>query len=127
MNGGGNREDGCQKLEIEEATDKNYERKSPPLVLMWGYLPGISQQRSPLFSPSPVRFPYAGDSWKDVSGGGCGFALAISGNSSLFLKLFCICDEVKYIGSLLVCINFYMVDSENSELFPLLLSLILFS
>lgn len=91
MNGGGNREDDNKKLEIKkEATDKNYQRKSSSVVLMWGYLPGISQQRSPLFSPSPVPFPYAGDSWKDVSGGGCGFAMAISGNSSLFLKLFCI-------------------------------------
>lgn len=33
-------------------------------------------------------------------------------------------DEVKYIGSLLVCINAYIVDPENLELFPLLLSFI---
>ncbi|XP_073282185.1 uncharacterized protein [Primulina huaijiensis] len=49
------------------------------LVLMWGYLPGALPQRSPLLSPVPVRLPPgAGNSWKDVCGGGCGFAMAIS-------------------------------------------------
>ena len=52
------------------------------LVFMWGYLPGALPQRSPLLSPTAVRLPQsvgAGRSWKDVSGGGCGFAMAISG------------------------------------------------
>jgi hypothetical protein len=51
------------------------------LVLMWGYLPGVSPQRSPLLGPVPVRLPpaAAGDVWRDVCGGGCGFAMAISG------------------------------------------------
>jgi hypothetical protein len=55
------------------------------LVLMWGYLPGVSPQRSPLLGPVPVRLPPAaaapgGDGWRDVCGGGCGFAMAISGD-----------------------------------------------
>ncbi|KAI3912502.1 hypothetical protein MKW98_020964 [Papaver atlanticum] len=64
------------------------------VVLMWGYLPGATPQRSPLISPTPVHLPTVIDSdsfntqggggirrsdlWKDVCGGGCGFALAIS-------------------------------------------------
>ncbi|XP_059667853.1 ultraviolet-B receptor UVR8-like [Cornus florida] len=50
-------------------------------VLMFGYLPGASPQRSPLLSPAKVHFPAAnlhGDSWKEVCGGGCGFAMVIS-------------------------------------------------
>nr|CAB3478831.1 unnamed protein product [Digitaria exilis] len=55
------------------------------VVLMWGYLPGVSPQRSPLLGPVPVRLPAAaaaagGDGWRDVCGGGCGFAMAISGD-----------------------------------------------
>ena len=55
------------------------------VVLMWGYLPGVSPQRSPLLGPVPVRLPPAaaaagGDGWRDVCGGGCGFAMAISGD-----------------------------------------------
>ncbi|KAF5204769.1 Ultraviolet-b receptor uvr8 [Thalictrum thalictroides] len=57
------------------------------LVLMWGYLPGISNQRSPLVSPEVVKLPgsigVGNDSWKDVSGGGCGFAMAISESGKL--------------------------------------------
>lgn len=87
MNGGGNREEGNGKLEIQEEAPSTNNKKKSTAVLMWGYLPGISQQRSPLFSPSAVEFPYAGDSWKDVCGGGCGFAMAISGNSSLSLYI----------------------------------------
>ncbi|KAG8374347.1 hypothetical protein BUALT_Bualt11G0122300 [Buddleja alternifolia] len=50
-------------------------------VLMWGYFPGLTTQRSPLTSPESVLFPAAelgGDSWKDVCGGGCGFGMALS-------------------------------------------------
>ncbi|KAH6821897.1 Regulator of chromosome condensation family protein [Perilla frutescens var. hirtella] len=49
-------------------------------VLMWGYFPGVMAQRSPLNSPTSVRLPEteaAGDSWKDVCAGGCGFGMAL--------------------------------------------------
>ena len=49
------------------------------LVYMWGYLPGALPQRTPLLTPVLVRVPPSGYSWKDVCGGGCGFAMAISG------------------------------------------------
>ncbi|GFQ04806.1 ultraviolet-b receptor uvr8 [Phtheirospermum japonicum] len=60
------------------AIDKN-EKKCE--VLMCGYFPGVTAHRSPLTSPETVRFPeaeVAGDSWKDVCAGGCGFGIAIS-------------------------------------------------
>ncbi|XP_007026937.2 PREDICTED: ultraviolet-B receptor UVR8 isoform X2 [Theobroma cacao] len=47
-------------------------------VYMWGYLPGASPEKSPMLSPVPVRLPTSASSWKDVCGGGCGFAMAIS-------------------------------------------------
>ncbi|KAK8563797.1 hypothetical protein V6N13_005971 [Hibiscus sabdariffa] len=51
-------------------------------VYMWGYLPGTSPEKSPILSPVPVRLPDSVEggarSWKDVCGGGCGFAMAIS-------------------------------------------------
>ncbi|KAJ6322720.1 hypothetical protein OIU77_012543 [Salix suchowensis] len=51
------------------------------LVYMWGYLPGALPQRSPILSPLAVRSPvYA---WKDVCGGGCGFAMSISESGKL--------------------------------------------
>nr|KYP55805.1 putative E3 ubiquitin-protein ligase HERC5 [Cajanus cajan] len=53
---------------------------------MWGYLPGASPEKSPILSPAPVRLSdpsLAGDSWKDVCGGGCGFAMAISEKGKL--------------------------------------------
>ncbi|KAI4307585.1 hypothetical protein L6164_030757 [Bauhinia variegata] len=57
------------------------------LVYMWGYLPGALPQRTPLLTPVVVRVPQticsAGYSWKDVCGGGCGFAMAISGSGRL--------------------------------------------
>ncbi|XXG86436.1 hypothetical protein AAC387_Pa11g1333 [Persea americana] len=61
------------------------EIRKEKVVLMWGYLPGSSPQRSPLLSPDVVRLPQpvGGDSWKDVSGGGCGFAMAISESGKL--------------------------------------------
>lgn len=52
------------------------------MVYMWGYLPGASLEKSPILSPVPVPLSdpaFAGDLWKDVCGGGCGFAIAISG------------------------------------------------
>uniref|UniRef100_A0A6N2NIX9 RCC1-like domain-containing protein n=1 Tax=Salix viminalis TaxID=40686 RepID=A0A6N2NIX9_SALVM len=51
------------------------------MVFMWGYLPGALPQRSPISSPLAVRSTvYA---WKDVCGGGCGFAMAISESGKL--------------------------------------------
>lgn len=58
------------------------EERREALVYMCGYLPGVSPEKSPVLSLAPVRFPNwkdGGDSWKDVCGGGCGFAMAISG------------------------------------------------
>ncbi|EYU28619.1 hypothetical protein MIMGU_mgv1a024912mg [Erythranthe guttata] len=58
--------------------DKNEKQNE---VLMWGYFPGVAEQRSSLTSPASVRFPeteVVEDSWKDVSAGGCGFGMAIS-------------------------------------------------
>ncbi|KAF3433649.1 hypothetical protein FNV43_RR24752 [Rhamnella rubrinervis] len=52
------------------------------LVYMWGYLPGALPQRSPLQSPTVVRTP-ATYSWRDICGGGCGFAMAISESGKL--------------------------------------------
>ncbi|KAL1195873.1 Ultraviolet-B receptor UVR8 [Cardamine amara subsp. amara] len=55
-------------------------------VYMSGYLPGAAPEKSPILSPVPVRLPAAvhgGDSWKDVCGGGCGFAMAISEKGKL--------------------------------------------
>ncbi|TQE08237.1 hypothetical protein C1H46_006204 [Malus baccata] len=57
------------------------EERREALVYMWGYLPGVLPEKSPILSLSPVRFPNrmeGGYSWKDVCGGGCGFAMAIS-------------------------------------------------
>ncbi|KAL0333258.1 UNVERIFIED_CONTAM: Ultraviolet-B receptor UVR8 [Sesamum angustifolium] len=65
------------------ANDKNEKQCE---VLMWGYFPGVTAQRSPLTSPVTVRFPdgeLAGNSWKDVCAGGCGFGMAISGCGKL--------------------------------------------
>lgn len=61
------------------------------VVYMSGYLPGAAPEKSPILSPVPVRLPadaHGGDSWKDVCGGGCGFAMAISGKikSCVFLR-----------------------------------------
>ncbi|CAN0909565.1 hypothetical protein LINGRAHAP2_LOCUS25848, partial [Linum grandiflorum] len=50
-------------------------------VLMCGYLPGALPQRSPISSPVVVRSD--GFGWKDVCGGGCGFAMAISDSGKL--------------------------------------------
>ncbi|EXB89945.1 hypothetical protein L484_023597 [Morus notabilis] len=64
--------DGDVKMEEKEAAQR--------VAYMWGYLPGALQQRTPLLSPTIVR-PPPPFSWMDVCGGGCGFAMAISGAS----------------------------------------------
>ncbi|XP_077238918.1 ultraviolet-B receptor UVR8-like isoform X2 [Tasmannia lanceolata] len=65
----------------EEKMDEDKEA----VVLMWGYLPGASPARSSLLFPTGVRLPASvhGDSWKNVCGGGCGFAMAISESGKL--------------------------------------------
>ncbi|KAG8649356.1 ultraviolet-B receptor UVR8 isoform X3 [Manihot esculenta] len=66
----------------EREEDVKMEECKETAVYMWGYLPGVSPEKSPIFSPVQVPFPassiHGGDSWKDVCGGGCGFAMAIS-------------------------------------------------
>ncbi|KAJ6429193.1 hypothetical protein OIU84_020761 [Salix udensis] len=70
MNGEG-KEEGVANMDVHDAR----------LVYMWGYLPGALPQRSPILSPLAVRSPvYA---WKDVCGGGCGFAMSISESGKL--------------------------------------------
>jgi hypothetical protein len=72
MNGRGGEE--CVKM--EEC------KEAAAVVYMWGYIPGALPEKSPILSPSPVRLPDpsgGGNSWEDVCGGGCGFAMAISG------------------------------------------------
>ncbi|KAL3531784.1 hypothetical protein ACH5RR_005305 [Cinchona calisaya] len=86
MSGGvGDREVDDEKMEneFEEGTANGDIEKSSPTVLMWGYLPGTSQRRLPLLSPTVIHFSDSGDSWKDVCAGGCGFALAISKSGKL--------------------------------------------
>lgn len=59
------------------------------LVYMWGYLPGASRQGAPLLNPVSVRLPPSaadGFGWRDVCGGGCGFAVAISGQFSFLFN-----------------------------------------
>lgn len=63
-------------------------RMEEKLVFMWGYLPGALPQRAPILSPVVVRLPHGENAWKDVCGGGCGFAMAISGNMELDLCAF---------------------------------------
>ncbi|KAL5733158.1 hypothetical protein ACOSP7_032502 [Xanthoceras sorbifolium] len=75
MNGEGNEE----KMEVEVEV-----LKKEKLVFMWGYLPGALPQRSPILSPLAVGLPSTvGSTWKDVCGGGCGFAMAISDSGKL--------------------------------------------
>ncbi|KAI9154028.1 hypothetical protein LWI28_020122 [Acer negundo] len=71
MNGNNREEDDVKMEECKENA-----------VYMWGYLPGISSEKSPILSPVPVRLR-DDDSWKDICGGGCGFALAISESGKL--------------------------------------------
>ncbi|KAJ4835276.1 hypothetical protein Tsubulata_002786 [Turnera subulata] len=75
-------EDG--KKEETEATEC---KGTTTALYMWGYLPGVSSEKSPMLSPVPVRLPDSvqdgESSWKDVCGGGCGFAMALSENGKL--------------------------------------------
>ncbi|KAJ0025690.1 hypothetical protein Pint_06762 [Pistacia integerrima] len=66
-----NGEEEQERVERMEMEEKDKEK----LVFMWGYLLGALPQRSPVV----VRLPATvGSAWKDVCGGGCGFAMAIS-------------------------------------------------
>lgn len=67
---------------IEREDRVRMEESRRNAVYMCGYLPGASPEKSPMLSPTPVRDP-GGDSWRDVFGGGCGFAMAVSGESLL--------------------------------------------
>ncbi|XP_031485128.1 ultraviolet-B receptor UVR8 isoform X2 [Nymphaea colorata] len=58
-------------------------KKRRSMVYMWGYLPGATPQRSPILSPEPVAEAAGGEQWRDVCGGGCGFAMAISESGKL--------------------------------------------
>lgn len=67
-----------------EGSVKMEDVEKEKIVYMWGYLPGAMPQRSPILSPVVVRVPQSGNySWKDVCGGGCGFAMAISDSGKL--------------------------------------------
>ncbi|KAK7256789.1 hypothetical protein RIF29_30273 [Crotalaria pallida] len=66
---------------VEEA--KVEEECTKKMVYMWGYLPGASPEKTPILYPAPVPLSLDGDSWKDVCGGGCGFAMAISEKGKL--------------------------------------------
>lgn len=73
---------------VEEKEDVELKRKHEKKleVLMWGYFPGVPMQQSSLTLPTSVRFPeglVAGDSWKDVCDGGCGFGMAISASGKV--------------------------------------------
>ncbi|KAL0725671.1 hypothetical protein Bca4012_040270 [Brassica carinata] len=72
------------------------------VVYMSGYLPGASPEKSPILSHVPVRLPASvngGDSWKDVCGGGCGFAMAISENGKLITWGSCDDEGQSYVAS----------------------------
>lgn len=82
--------------EGEELGDEKMEEVEKEMsVFMWGYLPGVSPQRSPLLVPTVARLSLSveGDAWRDVCGGGCGFAMAISGTYSLIVLAFCVVDN----------------------------------
>ncbi|KAF3772110.1 hypothetical protein EJ110_NYTH58739 [Nymphaea thermarum] len=76
--------DGGGGGEGEEKGEKKKKKKQGPQLFMWGFLPGASVERAPLLSPSLVPSPTSGDALKDVCGGGCGFAMAISESGKLF-------------------------------------------
>ncbi|KAL1207982.1 hypothetical protein V5N11_034275 [Cardamine amara subsp. amara] len=81
MNGEGKSETETSAAALEEKEEDEVGQK---LVYMWGYLPGASPQRSPLMSPVVVKIPpEVGSSWKDGSGGGCGFAIATAESGKL--------------------------------------------
>ncbi|KAG6765382.1 hypothetical protein POTOM_029421 [Populus tomentosa] len=68
-------------VEGKEEGVVNMDVHNEKLVYMWGYLPGALPQRSPILSPLAVRSTV--HAWKDVCGGGCGFAMAISESGKL--------------------------------------------
>ena len=81
MNGN---EGAAEETKVEE--EKKEEECKEKMVYMWGYLPGASPEKTPILSPASVSLSdpsIAGDSWKDVCGGGCGFAMAISEKGKL--------------------------------------------
>lgn len=86
MNGEGK---GTDEAAVMEGVKEN-------LVFMMGYLPGALPQRSPLLSPIAVRSSVSIHGWRDVCGGGCGFAMAISGALffSIFVSIFLPCLEI---------------------------------
>lgn len=80
----------------EAVGDAKMEMCTEKLVYMWGYLPGASPEKAPILSPVPVRLSdpvLAGYSWKDVCGGGCGFAMAISGSPRSFTVVPLLCTK----------------------------------
>ncbi|CAN8279462.1 unnamed protein product [Cochlearia groenlandica] len=88
MNGEGKSEPGATIAAAKEEEEENEKKKEveteQSALYMWGYLPGASPQRSPLLSPVVVKIPPAVESsWKDVYGGGCGFAMATSESGKL--------------------------------------------
>lgn len=72
-------------------------RTEEKLVFMWGYLPGALPQRTPILSPTVVPLPQGGASWKDVCGGGCGFAMAIEGNFELGFCFFLLTFSSEFV------------------------------
>ncbi|XP_069144790.1 ultraviolet-B receptor UVR8 isoform X9 [Solanum lycopersicum] len=77
-------ENGVRGEEDEVKMKEENEEKKKYELFMWGYLPGVLSHKSPLTSPVEVQLPDNGidvQSWKDVCGGGCGFAMAISAES----------------------------------------------
>ncbi|KAL3650190.1 hypothetical protein CASFOL_006593 [Castilleja foliolosa] len=70
-------------MEIDRGGGEEGVKMEEKLVFMWGYLPGALPQRTPILSPMVVKLPQTGGSWKDVCGGGCGFAMGISDSGKL--------------------------------------------
>ncbi|KAJ6381368.1 hypothetical protein OIU77_030113 [Salix suchowensis] len=67
----------------KDQEDGKMEEEKRSTVYMWGYLPGVSLEKSPILNPITVKSPDDGNVWKDVCGGGCGFAMAISEGGKL--------------------------------------------
>ncbi|CAO2817130.1 unnamed protein product [Amaranthus hypochondriacus] len=78
---GGEGEEGRREVKMDVVMG---EQEGEKRVYMWGYLPGALPQRTPIQSPLIVKLPPSiGTFWKDVCGGGCGFAMAISDTGKL--------------------------------------------
>ncbi|KAL9226627.1 hypothetical protein vseg_002416 [Gypsophila vaccaria] len=71
------------KMEIDTVATTVAAATTEKEVYMWGYLPGALPQRTPIQSPMNVKLPPSIGKWKDVCGGGCGFAMAISDTGKL--------------------------------------------